>query len=501
VEVAERTSWSCAHGVGRWWRDCGCNCGGHPGWNQAWRTHLRDALDWLRDVVSPPFDESGRQLLKDPWQARNDYISVMLDRSPRKVAAFLDDHATHRLNKSERTRAVKLLELQRHALLMYTSCGWFFDELSGIETTQVMQYAGRVAQLAGELFGDSIESRFVGLLESAKSNIPEHKDGRVVYEKFVQPAMIDLTKVAAHFAISSLFERCGARDNRVFCYGVSLQEYRIENCGKQRVAVGRANVASDVTHESMTLSFGVVHFGDHDLNAGVRDFRGEEAYGEMLQEITRTCLAADFAGVIRLLDKHFGSSTYSLKTLFRDEQRRVLDTVLQSTLREVETEYRRVYESHYPLMRFLVDLGNPVPGSLKAAAESVLNADLHRALTTPVLDRNAINRMLTDARSWGVTLDNEGLAYAFRQTMDREMTDFAARPEDRGALGQMIDAVDIARSLGLAVELRGVQNTYYRMLKKTYPDWLDRSKRGDQGAAEWVSQFASLGERLSFRVA
>jgi hypothetical protein len=248
------------------------------------------------------------------------------------------------------------------------------------------------------------------------------------------------------------------------------------------------------------LSFGVVHFGDHGLNAGVRDYRGEEAFGEMLQEITRSCQGADFAGVIRLLDRHFGSSTYSLKSLFRDEQRKIVDIILGSTLREVEAEYRKVYESRYPLMRFLVDLGNPVPASLKAAAELVLNVDLRVALTAHDSNRDSVDRMLSDARSWGVQLDNEGLAYAFRQTMERKMAELAAKPEDRGALGQMVIAVALAGSLSLRVELRGVQNTYYQMLKTSYPELLDRSEHGDQGAADWVSQFAQLGRRLSICV-
>jgi alpha-amylase/alpha-mannosidase (GH57 family) len=501
VEIIENTSWSCSHGIERWWKDCGCNSGGHPGWNQAWRTPLREAMDWLRDSLVPRYEEKARQLLKDPWTARNDYITVVLDRSPKNVGKFLNEHAAHPLGKPERITALKLLELQRHAMLMYTSCGWFFDELSGIETVQVIQYAGRVVQLAEELFGNGTEQQFLKLLEAAKSNLPQFGNGRNIYDMFVKPAMIDLTDVAAHYAVSSLFEDYSGQINQVFCYNIRQYDYKREDCGKQRAAVGRVNVASAITHESKVLSFGEVHFGDHNLNAGVRDYRGKEAYQEMLQEITTTCSAADFPGVIRLLDKHFGTSTYSLKSLFRDEQRKVVNNILVSSLDEVQSEYRKVYQSNYPLMRFLVDLGISLPGSLKAAAELILNTDLRNALTAETPNQETVTKLLNDANSWNVGLDNEGLSHVFRQALEKRMADLAARPEDDVLLDRILASVEIARSLPFKVELRGVQNDYYRMLQTVYADFEDKAKAEDEAAKEWLTRFVSLGTKLSIYIA
>ncbi len=193
VDIIENTSWSCAQGVERWRSDCGCNSGAHPDWDQSWRGPLRDALDWLRDEAAPLFEEQGAELLHDPWAARDDYINVVLHRRGNEDA-FFQRHAVRTLDKEATVTALQLLELQRHAMLMYTSCGWFFDELSGIETVQVLQYAGRVIQLARELFRRDLEPPFLDLLEPAKSNLPENSNGRVVYEKFVQPAVVDLQK-------------------------------------------------------------------------------------------------------------------------------------------------------------------------------------------------------------------------------------------------------------------------------------------------------------------
>jgi alpha-amylase/alpha-mannosidase (GH57 family) len=170
AEIFDNTAWSCAHGVERWNSDCGCNSG-RAGWNQAWREPLRQALDWLRDCITPLYEQSARQLLKDPWIARDRYIDLILDRSPENRTRFLAEHARDRLDAAQEVTLWKLLELQRHAMLMYTSCGWFFDELSGIETVQVIQYAGRVVHLAAQLFEQPFEQEFTRRLAHAKSNI------------------------------------------------------------------------------------------------------------------------------------------------------------------------------------------------------------------------------------------------------------------------------------------------------------------------------------------
>ena len=500
VEIIEKTSWSCAHGVERWRSDCGCNAGRHPGWHQAWRAPLREALDWLRDALAPNYEDKASMLLKDPWAARNDYIEVVLDRSPEKVEQFLARHTTHALDQSERVKVWKLLELQRQAMLMYTSCGWFFDELSDIETVQVIQYAGRAVQLGEELFGAAIEPHFLELLERAKSNIPEQGDGRRIYESLIKPAILDLTLVTAHYAVSSLFEDY-SEQARVYCYRIDLQDYQSLVAGKPKLAVGRARVASDITEESAVLSFGVMHFGEYSVNAGVRKYQGEEAYQAMVQEVTRAFSRADFLEVIRLLDKHFGTSTYSLGFLFRDEQRKVLNHILGSALAEIEAAYRQLYEDHYSPMRFLSDLGNPVPKAFRSAVEFILNTDLRRAVSSDSLNINSISGLLKEAKSWQVDLDTESLAYELEGTLEGMAARLVSAPADLPLLKNLASAVSLARSLPFTVNLWQVQNLYYQMLHTVYPEFLKTAQQGKDAATKWVGQFVSLGEQLSIQVA
>src|SRR5579864_2616716 len=335
AEILENTAWSCVHGVGRWSTNCGCNSGGHGDWNQEWRAPLRAALDWLRDEISPCYEKVAARYLKDPWTARNNYIQVILDRSPESQERFAAQHFRRKnLQRNERITAWKLLEMQRHAMLMYTSCGWFFDELSGLETVQVIQYAGRVVELAEELFGNSLEQRFLEKLALAKSNVPEHSDGARIYEKFVKPAKVDLPKLGAHYAMSSLFEDY-PEHMRIYSYWVERDAYRVKRSAKMRLAFGKARFTSEITQESEMLIFGVLHFGGHNLDGGVAKFANEEQYRELAKTMRDAFSHGDLPATIHLLDKGFGGQTYSLKSLFKDEQRKVVNEILRPILERV----------------------------------------------------------------------------------------------------------------------------------------------------------------------
>ena len=357
VEIFENSSWSCIHGIERWRSDCGCNAG-HAGWNQAWRGPLRNALDWLRDTLAPRYEEKAREFLKDPWAARDEYIDVVLNRHAENLAGFLSRHATRDLSEPERVVTLKLLELQRHLMLMYTSCGWFFDELSGIETVQVIQYACRAVQLAAKVLGTNVEDEFLAALAQAKSNIPEHGDGANIYRKFASPAAVDLEKLAAHYAISSLFKPYEDHA-RIYCYSVDRVDQHYQEAGRMKLDVGRARFISEITHESEEFVFGVLHFDDHNLTCGIRVYHDEESYQKVVEDITAAFSKADIPEILRVMDRNLGSA-YSLKSLFRDDRRAILEQILKPSLEDAESAYRQIYERHVPLANFLRDLGVPL---------------------------------------------------------------------------------------------------------------------------------------------
>ncbi|NLW08005.1 MAG: DUF3536 domain-containing protein, partial [Clostridia bacterium] len=484
AEIIDNSSWSCAHGIERWRSNCGCNSGMHPGWNQNWRAPLRDALNWLRNTLAPKYEELARQYLKDPWAARNDYIEVVLDRSPENLQRYLERNASRELNQEDQGIVLKLLELQRHAMLMYTSCGWFFDELSGIETVQIIKYAGRVIQLAQKLFNESPEPHFLEMLARAKSNIPEHRDGAYIYEKFVKPGMVDLLKVVGHYALSSLFEDYDDH-SRIFCYDIDREDHQQRSAGAAKLSLGRVQITSQITRRSAKVIYGVVHLGNHNLTGGVRLYEDEESYQRMLQELGDAFERADYNAVIRLLDQHFAGSTYTLKQLFKDKQRMILDLILENILAEVAAVFQRIYNRHVSLMRFLKDLHTPQPRALFTAAEFVLNAQLGQAFAAPKLDLKRIKTLLGEAAALDIPLDGAELSYVLKQTLAELGEQLRNEPENLALIEHLDNIIGLVRSLPFEVDLAKLQNIYFKLLETVYPQMLEKARQGDEQSQVW----------------
>jgi hypothetical protein len=285
---------------------------------------------------------------------------VILDRRPENRERFYASHSTRELSAEDKISVLKLMELQRHAMLMYTSCGWFFDEISGIESVQVVQYAARALQLSREVLGKDLEAGLLGRFEGAKSNLAEHCDGRCIYNKFVKPAMIDWPKAVAHYAISSVFRQYSG-ETIISAFNFKDQRREQLNVGKTVLAWGRVQAKSRITDESAVLFYAILYMGEHNLTGGVGHFESEEAFDTMAREIKAAYEAADFPETIRTMDRHFGQAAYSLKSLFKDEQRRILNEILESTREDLESRFRLITERYAPLMRFLQSAGAPCP--------------------------------------------------------------------------------------------------------------------------------------------
>ncbi len=500
VQISEDTSWSCAHGVERWRSDCGCHTGGEPGWNQRWRGPLREALDGLRDAVAPLYEEGAAELLEDPWAARDAYIRVVLDRSPDSLDRYFAAHARRELGADDRVRALKLLEVQRHAMLMFTSCGWFFNELSGIETVQVIEYAGRVVQLAHELFGADVETPFLEALQRAESNLPEQGTGREIYESYVRPSIVDLPKVAAHYAVLSLFERHGERE-RVYCYYVDVADRQERSAGRSSIVVGRATITSAITREPIDVAFAAAHFGDHNVYGGVREFGDVDSYNALLSEASAAFQRADLPAIVRAIDRLFGGSTYSLSTLFRDEQRRILDRVLAAALQEAEQAFARVYGDNAILMRFIADLRMPQPKAFRITADFVLNNRLRELLEQDYVEMDAVREALGEARVADATLDAAGLGFALSGTLARLGAQLERDPQELSLLRKVRQLAGLTGELPFEVPLWELQNSFYRLRADVYREMQQRAESGDEEAAAWIADFRRLGERIHFAVA
>jgi hypothetical protein len=498
AQIIEDTSWSCVHGIERWRSNCGCNAGRH-GWNQDWRRPLREALDWLRDWITPHFEQMAGPLLKDVWAARDGYISVVLNRTPEARDRFGQQFFARDLTVDEQVVVWKLMELQRNAMLMYTSCGWFFDELSGIETVQVIQYAGRVVQLAEQLFNQPLEDQFLERVAQAKSNLPEYGDGSTIYKRYVKPSMVDLEKVGAHYSISSLFAPYGERTD-VFAYTVKRLDYHTGDAGKLRMALGQARFTSKVTQESEVLTFWVVHFGDHNVAGGVQKADGNAKYLDMLTTISGSFERVDIPEVVRLLDKRFGEKTYSLRSLFRDEQRRIVKTILSTTVAEAEAAYLQLYDHHAALMRFITSLGTPMPREFATAVEYAINSLLRQACSAEELDGERIRSLLREAQVSNVSLDKTTTEFLLRRKVETLAGRMAKEPSNLDRLFDLQSALKIVKQMPFPVNLWSAQNHVYSIQGGLYPRTRRRAQRGDSKAQEWVDAYLNLSELLMIKV-
>jgi alpha-amylase/alpha-mannosidase (GH57 family) len=493
VEIWERSSWSCIHGIERWRENCGCSSGMHHGWTQAWRRPLREALDWLRDEAISIFEKLAPDHLRSPWEARNAYIEVVVDRARENADRFLGKHASGDLTREERTATLQLLEMQRNAMLMFTSCGWFFDEVSGIETVQILQYAAKVLQYAERRSGKSIETHFLERLERIPSNL--HRSAADVYELFVRPARLDLLRVGVHYAVSSLFHEY-SNDTEIYCYTIDRIKHDPRKAGKHTMVIGQAKAISNITMEKEMFTYAVIHMGDHNINGGVRSFQGDDAFNFMRSDMLASFEKADIPDIIRLMDKHFGSNNFSLWHLFRDEQRNIINEILTFTYNEVESSYRRIYENCHAIMNFITGLHVPVPKFILVAAEVIINLDLKRLFESEDPDIQKLESLIHVASFLQLEIDREMLGFRATAWINGAMETLQENPRAELAV-KTGNVLRLLRALEVPLDLWLAQNIFFSMGESLQRGMLNATTADDQAGAAWMGAMHELARQLN----
>jgi alpha-amylase/alpha-mannosidase (GH57 family) len=402
VELKPITAWSCAHGVDRWQDDCGC--GGAPGWHLKWRRPLRDALNWLRDELIKVYEDYGRKLFNDLWLARDEYVEVILDRSQENIDSFLARHQNHKLTEEEQVDALRLLEMQRHSLLMFTSCGWFFEELSRPEGTQILRYAARALELAGDVAGVRLEDEFVKRLNAAPSNIELFGHGAEVYRQLVVTAQVNFRQVAAQYAITSLFNKQSQYHDanyqkHIYCYAVTEQDFELQRMGAMTLAVGHLNLVSSITRESEHLQFAVLHLGGWDFHCCIQAFEGRRPYSSLKEKLFDALQLASAANVILVMTQLFGDEAYNLQNLFAEERHRIMRLLSQETLSRLDQLYTQTYRDNYGILMAFHRDGLSAPQELQVAADIALGhrcMTILRALEQDILERASITNHLVE---------------------------------------------------------------------------------------------------------
>ncbi len=373
VDIKQASSWSCFHGVGRWKEDCGCSTGGHPGWNQKWREPLRNALDYLRDELAKVFEAEGPKYFNDnPWAIRNKYIDVILDRNYVTIKKFQKENFKPDLTEEQKVKGMELLEIQRQAMLMYTSCGWFFSEISGIETVQIMKYAARAMQLVARFTNEDFETHFKDILSQAKSNIAEFGTGKDIYERFVKPSVVTAKQIACLWAISSLYQDFEDEED-VYCYTVKRHSYQKVQKGSSNFLVGHIEISSKVTLQKADLMFALMQYAGGDFHCAIKEFSNDAEFNELQATLIKTFALNPITEIIRTLDEKFGKEYFTLKDIFIEERKKILQILLKDQLEKFGNTYKEMYDQGKGSIYHMQNLGLEIPKEFKISAEYALS--------------------------------------------------------------------------------------------------------------------------------
>lgn len=453
VEIFENSSWSCVHGVERWRSDCGCNSGGNPGWHQKWRAPLREALNSLRDKLAPIFEKKGSDFFQDPWATRNRLLDIHLKKiSPQD---FILREAKRPLNASEQTEALKLLEIQRQSLLMFTSCGWFFDEISGIEPIQILQYASRAIQLAQEITGEDFLPPFLKTLENAPSNLASVGNGANAFQRFVQPSQLSPEQIAAHAITESLLHE--QIPDHWFLYEIKSLEALRENLGRTTTLFGKLTLTNPLLLENIEFAYSLLHLGDHNLTLGIQRIKKPQEYGTLKKNWLESSRQADTLQLIRQLDQDFPEKTLSLNTLLRDTQSAILNHSLHETFEEIEKSFESIYEKNQTLLHILQKASFKTPFVISATINLLFNMRIQKSLESDSLPVFAIQEILDEFLPWKPTLDTSKVQWLIHKQLNALIHRWIKTPQEISFLQKSISLVETTELLKMPIDFWEIQ--------------------------------------------
>lgn len=502
ADIKQASSWSCFHGVGRWKEDCGCSTGGHPGWNQKWRKPLREALDYLRDEFAKIFEAEAPKYYKNgPWEVRNNYISVILDRGSLSVEKFQQENFLPTLSDEAKVKAMELLEIQRQAMLMYTSCGWFFSEISSIEPVQLMKYAARAMQLASGFTKKQLEKHFLEILSEAKSNIPEMGTGKDIFERFVKPSIVTLKQIASLWAISSLYQDFEDEEN-VYCYTVTRHDYQKVPKGNSNFVIGHIEIQSKITQQKSNLIFALIQYAGGDYHCALKEFSDENEYNKIKNELAKIFMQNPLTEIIRALDEYFGKEYFTLKDIFIEERRKILQILLKGKMEKFAKTYEEMYEDSKGSIYHMQNLSLAVPDEFKISASYALSRKFNDLImhsggfVDPSIAQEAV-AINYEAKQIGIKLDKTISNNIFSKKITQNINRLAYSLEIQQA-DVILELFDHIEKLELEIDIAEAQNTYYSRIFHRIGEIIELSTQSKRKSdKKLVQMLLDIGDKLN----
>lgn len=502
VDIKQASSWSCFHGVGRWKEDCGCSTGGHPGWNQKWRKPLRDALDYLRDELIVVFENEGQKYFDNVWNVRNKYINVILDRNEMNVKKFQQEYFKPDLTDDDKVHAMELLEIQRQAMLMYTSCGWFFSEISGIETVQIMKYAARAMQLAARFTSKNLEEKFLEILSQAKSNIPEFGTGKDIFERFVKPSIITVKQIATLWALSSLYQDFEDEEN-VYCYTITRKAYKKVQKNSSTFIVGHIEIQSKITLQKSNVMFALMQYAGGDFHCTIKEYSDDAEFNRIKNDLIKIYTMNTLTEIIRALDEYFGKEYFTLKDIFIEERRKILQILLKGKLEKFSQTYQEMYDEGKGSIYHLQGLGLSIPDEFKISAEYALSHKFNDIVVhSGGFVEDDLIQQATDinfeAKKIDIKLDKSPSNLVFSkkilQNINRLVHSFEIQQAD-----VVLEIFDNIRKLELNVDIAEAQNIYFTKIYHRIGEIIasEAFKNKKSSNKRFVEMLLDIGENLN----
>jgi alpha-amylase/alpha-mannosidase (GH57 family) len=504
----EGSSWSCAHGVGRWKEDCGCRTGGGPGWNQKWRKPLRESLDLLRDDLIPIFEIEGGKIFKDVWEARNGYVEVVLDRSPAGRERFFEKYGLQGMNEKEKIKGLKLMEMERHALKMYTSCGWFFNDLAGLETVIVLQNAARAMQLADELKGQETGTRFLERLSEAESNLSGMGNGRQVFDRLVRPRIVTPEKVVNHFAITSLFED-GGKEEKIFSYRVEKLNYERAEKGNGLLVLGQVKVFSEIIPEESEFFFGLIRSEEDSFKTWISR-NGERIDFETLKIRGFESLTKGKDEMAQTLTSLFGSLTFTTRDTFKEERQTILRRLVEKEREDHCRSYAELFDRTRDAVEALAREGLEIPYEIRMAAEVTLSErllqevrDLKRNFKGTA-ERGEIGRIVEEAKEHGFRLREEEplriLNDLLMEKMESLLENWGNNPGRQAErVEEIMTLLDLTEKWGFHLSREEAQDVLDEMLDRCVEE-MEKCWWGEISGKMVPRNLITLAEKLGFNI-
>ena len=501
VEIKQASSWSCFHGVGRWKEDCGCSTGGHPGWNQKWRKPLREALDYLRDELVIIFEQEGPKYFDNVWEVRNKYIDVILDRNEMNVKKFQQENFKPDLSDEQKVHAMELLEIQRQAMLMYTSCGWFFSEISGIETVQIMKYAARAMQLATKFSNKDLETHFLEILSDAKSNIPEHGTGKDIFERFVKPSIVTTKQIASLWALSSLYQDFEDEES-VYCYTIKKEAYKKVQKGSSTFVVGHIEIQSKITLQKSNVMFALMQYSGGDFHCAIKEYSDDFEFNKIKTNLIKTFLMNPLTEIIRAMDECFGKEYFTLKDIFIEERRKILQILLKGKLEKFSQTYQVMYDEGKGSIYHLQGLGLKIPDEFKISAAYALSHKFNDIVVHSggFLDEDSIQQATDlnyEAKKIDIQLDktpsNKIFSKKILQNINRLVHSFEIQQAD-----VLLEIFDNINKLELQIDISEAQNIYFSKIYHKIGDIIESGTATKRSSnKKFIEMLLEIGENLN----